>query len=160
MYNLCCRMRLEEAIKQTKFESEYMKLFLNLVYTANYISDFHHKTLKEYGLTAQQYNVLRILRGQFPKAVSVGSVSCRMLDKSSNVTRLVDKLLERHLVTRDENPENRRVQLLCITSQGLQLLTTIDPEIRKLNHMLEVISEDEAVQMNNLLDRLKTPASV
>ena len=87
-------MRIEDEIKQKSFKSKKEKALVNLVFTYNWIKEKRSKTYKEFGLSSQQFNILRILRGQHPNAASVKLLTERMLDKMSNASRLVDKLLE------------------------------------------------------------------
>jgi DNA-binding MarR family transcriptional regulator len=148
-------MKLEEAIQQKNFDNEYIKLVLNIMYTGNWLHLLQTRRLKKYGLSHQQFNVLRILRGQFPKAASVGLVLSRMLEPSSNITRLVDKLEQKNLVSRCENKDNRRMQDLKITKEGLDLLKKIGHEMENFKPELGDISEDEAKLANDVLDRLR-----
>jgi len=148
-------MRLEDEIQQKKFDSEYIKLVLNIMYTGNWLHLVQSRKLKKYGLSHQQYNVLRILRGQYPRPASVGLVLSRMLEPSSNITRLVDKLEQKMLVTRCENKDNRRMQDLKITEEGLKLLKTIDAEIDDVKTIFGNISEEDARLANDVLDRLR-----
>ena len=90
-------MKIEEEIKQKKFKSEYQKMYINLVYTANWMNTQQMRMFKEYGLSIQQYNILRILRGQVPNAVNLGLIQDRMLDKNSNASRLIEKLKTKKL---------------------------------------------------------------
>jgi DNA-binding MarR family transcriptional regulator len=148
-------MKIEDEIKQKKFRSELSKLAVNLLFTGNWFNANQIKFFKSHGLSPQQYNILRILRGQHPKAASVGLLLERMLDRSSNVTRLIDKLIEKKLVSRRENKENRRMQDIQITDKGLQLLETLDPLL--IEHEMELlkISESDAAIMNELLDKMR-----
>ena len=148
-------MRLEEAIQQKNFDNEYIKLVLNIMYTGNWLHLLQTRRLKKYGLSHQQFNVLRILRGQSPKVASVGLVLSRMLEPSSNITRLVDKLEQKGLVSRCENKDNRRMQDLKITKEGLDLLKKIGLEMENFKPELIDISEDEAKLANEVLDRLR-----
>ena len=148
-------MKLEDAIQQKNFDNEYIKLVLNIMYTGNWLHLLQTRRLKKYGLSHQQFNVLRILRGQHPKAASVGLVLSRMLEPSSNITRLVDKLEQKGLVSRYENKENRRMQDLKITKEGLDLLKKIGHEMENFKPELVDISEKEAELANDVLDRLR-----
>lgn len=148
-------MKLEEEIKQRKFQSPYHKLGLNILFTAGWLQLNTTRLLKKYDLTMQQYNVLRILRGQSPNPASVGDVLSRMLDKSSNITRLVDKLAEKDLVSRCENSANRRMQELRITKAGLKLLAKIDPEITDAEKDMKALTVKEATLLNEMLDKLR-----
>lgn len=148
-------MRLEDEIKQKKFKSEYIKLALNIMYTGNWLHLLQTRKLKKWGLSHQQYNVLRILRGQYPNAASVGLVLARMLEPSSNITRLVDKLEVKKLVSRCENKDNRRMQDLRITDEGLKLLEEIGGELDDLSVMFNTIDEKDAAIANTVLDTLR-----
>jgi len=148
-------MRLEEEIKQKEFKSEYIKLALNVMYTGNWLHLLQTRKLKKWGLSHQQYNVLRILRGQYPNVASVGTVLARMLEPSSNITRLVDKLEVKKMVSRCENKDNRRMQDLKITKEGLQLLEEIGSELDDLSNMFEYLDVEEVKTANKVLDSLR-----
>jgi DNA-binding MarR family transcriptional regulator len=149
-------MRLEDAIKQKNFDNEYIKLALNVMYTGNWLHLYQTRRLKTYGLSHQQFNVLRILRGQYPQAASVGVVLSRMLEPSSNITRLVDKLEQKKLVSRYENKDNRRMQDLKITDEGLTLLDKIGTEIDDLHNLFGKVTEEEARLVSDVLDRIRS----
>ena len=148
-------MRIEDEIKQKQFNNEYEKLLINLIFTSNWIACLQQRYFKPFGITPQQYNVLRILKGQSPNPVSVGMVQGRMLDRSSNITRLVDKLIDKELVSRCENPDNRRMQELRITEKGLAFLEEIKKLESTANTFSDRLSEKEAQLVNELLDRLR-----
>ena len=151
-------MSIETEIKQTTpFKSPYHRVTVNLIYTSNWIADSQSKFLKPHGLTLQQYNVLRILRGKFPDPVKVSDITERMLDKMSNASRLVDKLLLKKLVLRTECPTDRRAVDVVITDAGMALLTKIDglrSEWEQQQH--RKLTEDEAIQLSHLLDRMRS----
>lgn len=148
-------MRLEDEIKQKKFKSEHHKLVLNLIYTGNWIQIDSLRFFKKYGLSSQQYNILRILRGQHPNPVNLGLIQERMLDKNSNASRLVDKLKLKKLVERKESKVDRRQIDLTITEKGLELLKEIDPEVDKLESSYGKLTDEEAKLLNDLLDKLR-----
>lgn len=148
-------MKLEEEIKQDKFQNEIQKLMINQLFTGKWISNIIAKHLKRFGLTSQQYNVLRILRGQKDKAISVNAISERMIDKMSNVSRLIDKLKEKKLVQRKINKLDRRQVDIEITETGLELVKKIQSKEHEMFDQLAAISENEAKQLNNLLDKLR-----
>ena len=148
-------MKLEEEIKQKKFKDEYQKLFINLIYTGNWAKNLDTDLFKSFNLTAQQYNVLRILRGQYPKPISVNLVADRMLDKMSNASRLVEKLRQKKWVQRKECPSDRRQVEILITDAGLSLLEDIDIEMEKRKGRFQYISKEEAKLVNDILDRLR-----
>lgn len=148
-------MRIEDEIKQASFSSPFQKAVINIYFTASWLQYRGELVFKKYGLTAPQYNVLRILKGQHPRPICAGDVLSRMIDKSSNITRLVDKLLEKGLVDRKVNESNRRMQDLTITDKGLQLLESMRPEVEENNLSLQNLSEEEATQLSDLLDKIR-----
>jgi len=149
-------MSIETDIKQKKFRSPYQRLFINLVYTTNWLSYKQLEVFREYDLTLQQFNVLRILRGQQPNAIKVSDIAERMLDKNSNTSRLIDKLLAKGLAERTSCPSDRRAVDVVITQPGLDLLKTLDPIIEKQeSDMSAHITLEEAEQLSALLDKLR-----
>jgi len=148
-------MELQHEIKQKKFKSEYEKLIVNILFTSSWLGGLHHQLFKRYGLSHQQYNVLRILRGQHPAAASISLITDRMLDKNSNASRLVDKLLSKKYIERTVSAYDRRQKDICITKKGLALLAEMDPVIGEFVEQFQCISVEEAEQLNLLLDRLR-----
>ncbi len=148
-------MRLEDEIKQRRFRSSVHKTALNVLFTGNWLHRMHAQVLKPHGLTPEQYNVLRILRGQHPKPATVNLLKERMLEKMSNVSRLVEKLRVRELVDRHICPDDRRAVDIFITDQGLALLLKLDAcEQAWLSKMGE-LTEEESETLNRLLDKLR-----
>jgi len=148
-------MKIEEEIKQTKFKSEFHKLQLNLIFTANELRSRISEVLKPWGLTPEQYNVLRILRGQHPNPSSINLLTERMLDKMSNASRLVDKLTAKELAIREWSIDDRRKAEVLITEKGLQLLKEIDETADLRENGEDTISEEEARVINELLDKFR-----
>jgi len=148
-------MKLEEEIKQYKFRNEVQKLMINQLFTGKWISNIISKHLKGFGLTSQQYNVLRILRGQKDNVISINAISDRMIDKMSNVSRLIDKLKAKKLVERKINKLDRRQVDIAITESGLELVREIESRDHEMFAQLDALSEKEAIQLNNLLDKLR-----
>jgi DNA-binding MarR family transcriptional regulator len=148
-------MSLEKDIKQQKFESEFHKLAVNILFTSNWLYNINAGHLKEHGITPEQFNVLRILRGSHPKPLMLADVTCRMIDKSSNVTRLVEKLRLKGLVKREICEGNRRQVDILITPKGLDLLVKIDDESNAWSTALQNISRAEAQELNRILDKLR-----
>lgn len=148
-------MSIETDIKQTAFRSSYHRLVVNLMYTNNWLCDSQMRILKPYGITLQQYNVLRILRGTSPQPAKISDITERMLDKMSNASRLVDKLLAKELVQRTECPSDRRACDVVITDKGLEMLTRIDAVQHEWEDHLHVLSPTDAAQLSNLLDQLR-----
>lgn len=148
-------MGIEQEIKQRNFKSEYEKLIINQLFTGKWVSDTVTQHLKPYKLTNQQYNVLRILRGQDNNTLSVNGITERMIDKMSNVSRLVDKLLTKELIERKINAIDRRQVDVIITEKGLSLLELIDEKENELHNHFKNITPNEACRLNNLLDKLR-----
>ncbi|MFN4145775.1 MAG: MarR family winged helix-turn-helix transcriptional regulator [Runella sp.] len=148
-------MPIENDIKQTKFRNIHHKMVLNLIYTHNWLVNEQYALLKPFDLTSQQFNVLRILRGQYPNPVRVNDIIERMLDKMSNVSRLVDKLLAKGLVERTSCPHDRRAVDVLITEAGLNLLKEIDAHQDTWEDKLRTLNDDEATQLSDLLDKLR-----
>lgn len=148
-------MRLEDEIKQSKFKSEYHKLGVNIIFTANWLSNQHSKYCKQYDITPEQYNILRILRGQQPNAATINLLIDRMLNKTSNASRLVEKLRKKGLVDRQTNSSDRRACDVIITKNGLELLAELDKVEGEWNKMISHIPESEAKSINVILDKLR-----
>lgn len=148
-------MKIEDAIKQPVFKDSYQKVMINLLYTAGWLELRQAAAFREHGVTAPQYNVLRILRGQHPKPATVNMLIERMLDKTSNASRIVDKLEAKQLVTRTVCPSNRRAVDIRITDAGLALLESMQPTLEDQNTALQKLSAAEAEQLSNLLDKLR-----
>ncbi len=151
-------MKIEEYIKTTIKLSEAKSANLNILYTQNIVNDRFNEILKPYELSPEQYNVLRILRGQKGKPANMCVIQERMIAKSSNTTRLIDKLLNKGLVTREVCPENRRKMEIEITSKGLQLLTILEPEVNQHeNDFAQNLSSSELELLNELLEKYRKP---
>ena len=149
-------MNLEQSISQAKFDSEQEKLMINVIYSANLLNLITTRLFKPFDLSPQQYNVLRILRGQKGSSIALMEIENRMLDKSSNVSRLVDKLISKDLVNRSVCSEDRRRIEILITSNGMSILKEIDAILSEMNSKLkELISDDDAKQTNRILDHLR-----
>ncbi|MCJ8166088.1 MarR family transcriptional regulator [Pontibacter sp. E15-1] len=148
-------MRIEDEIHQKAFKDDYRRLLTNLLFTNNWLNQQLTPFFKEFGLTLQQHNVLAILRGQHPSPVCFGDIQNRMVDRNSNVTRLIDKLIEKGYVTRDICQANRRMIDVRITEPGLRKLEQIDENFPKLFQKLHNLKQDEAVVVSNLLDKLR-----
>lgn len=148
-------MGIEEVIRQKKFPNEFVKAEVNLLFTAGWIENMSNKFFKKYDISMQQYNVLRILRGQYPDPVMLSVITDRMIDKMSNATRLVEKLRLKGLVTRELNSTNRRQVDILITPKGLEMLLDIDDHFSEMEAKFSNITEDEARTLNNILDKMR-----
>lgn len=146
-------MTIEEEIKQPKFRNAHQKTVLNLIFTANWITNRQRELLEPYGITGQQYNILRILRGQHPKRISGAEIKSRMLDKNSDVSRLLDRLIGKKLVTKNQCPNDKRASDINITEAGLSLLEKLDDAINGMDARFLNLTKDEAIHLSNLLDK-------
>ena len=149
-------MKIEEAIQQKKFTSEFQKVQVNVLYTGAWVVQQSASILKPYNISWQQFNILRILRGMHPKPANVKLLMERMIDKMSNSSRLVEKLRQKGLVERQECPEDRRRVNVSITEDGLELLEKASQSMEQhLGNLNGNLSEAEAKQLNLLLDKLR-----
>jgi DNA-binding MarR family transcriptional regulator len=148
-------MKIEEAINQKYFRNDWQRATINLLYTHNWVVNQVKTLLKPYGITQQQFNVLRILRGQFPKPVTTSVIRERMLDKMSDASRIVDRLCKKELVERKICPNDKRLVDVVITEKGLKLLKAIDFHTDKLDIAQSNLTEAEAIQLSNLLDKMR-----
>jgi MarR family transcriptional regulator, 2-MHQ and catechol-resistance regulon repressor len=149
-------MNIEESIKNSSPLHLGSKTVINLLYTSRHIEELALGNFKEHDLSAQQFNVLRILRGQKGNPANLSTIQERMIDKSSNTTRLIDKLIQKDLVKRRTCEKNRRKIEVFITEKGLELLKIMDPIIENFNnHIVENLSNDELEKLNTLLDKLR-----
>ena len=149
-------MKIEDAIKSNAIMKPSQKVVVNIIYTQNDIHDRFLEILKPYDLSSEQYNVLRILRGQKGNPANMCVIQERMLAKTSNTTRLVDKLLLKDLVTRTVCKENRRKIEVLITKKGLSVLTELDPKVIEYeNKIVQNLSNLELEQLNFLLEKIR-----
>jgi DNA-binding MarR family transcriptional regulator len=153
-------MTIEEELKG-RFRNEYHKGLINLTYTTKQLSYEFFQSLKKHGLAEQQYNVLRILRGFRSEApLSIGFIKERMLDKDSDVSRIVDRLFEKGLLTRKENSKDRRQKAIEITEKGLTLLDTIFECEKTIDTLLTDLSKEEIDELNRLLDKIRKSVAI
>ena len=148
-------MKLEDEIVQKKFDSDYHKLAVNILYTSHWLTNLYSAALKPHNLTIQQFNILRILRGQYPKVVNLKLIKERMLDKMSDVSRLVERLREKGLVDRKTCPSDRRNIDICITEKGIDILSELNEDIKEINQLFSTLNEEEVETLNKLLDKLR-----
>lgn len=149
-------MKIQDEIRQKKFKSEYQKAHINILFTAAWLSQQTVQILKPLGISSQQFNILRILRGMHPEPSSVKLLTERMIDKMSNASRLVDKLEAKKLVQRIESGADRRRVDVFITPAGLQLIETASVAVEdRLHKDMALLSEEEAFRLNELLDKMR-----
>ncbi len=147
-------MSIERDIQQARFNSEYHKMNVNLIYTYNWVMERSKKFFEKADLTPQQYNILRILRGS-GKPLSTLQIRQRMLDRMSDTSRIVDRLVKKELVEKVVCKTDRRLVDVTISDKGRLLLTKLDAHAHEMDATLSGISEEEAKIMNTLLDKLR-----
>ncbi|WP_019947181.1 MarR family winged helix-turn-helix transcriptional regulator [Hymenobacter aerophilus] len=148
-------MKIEDEIKQAAFRDDFQKAYINLIFTANWLQQQQSAFFKQFGLTLPQFNILRILRGQHPKPATVNLLIERMLDKTSNASRIVDKLEAKELVTRRVCPGNRRAVDIRISEAGLALLVQLDAAMADQRLGVQNLAPAEAAQLSTLLDKIR-----
>jgi DNA-binding MarR family transcriptional regulator len=146
---------ISDDIRQTRFRSESQKAIINLIHTYNQVSGQMMTLLNGFGLTMQQYNILRILKGQHPNPSTNNLVKERMLDRNSDVTRLIDRMIKSGLVTRTSCAKDRRRVDILITRKGLDMLEAMEPHEVAMDSLTGGLTEAELVQLNHLLDKLR-----
>lgn len=149
-------MKLEEALKMTRFRNEIHKATLNILYTAYWLRTDVGQAIKENDLTSEQFNVLRILRGKDPEAMCVKDIGSRMIEKSSNVPRIIDRLVAKSLVKRYPSTEDKRETLIQLTDTGKATLAKASEAVDRLTEELIQISDEDARMLNELLEKLRT----
>jgi DNA-binding MarR family transcriptional regulator len=146
-------MKIEDEIKQPKFRNAHQKAVINLLYTANWLIDKNNAFFKSYRITNQQFNILRILRGQHPTKISGAEIKNRMIDKNSDVSRLLDRLIVKKLIEKSQCPNDKRAADVIITQSGLDLLAEIDKKMDQTDNDVMNLSPQEAEQLSQLLDK-------
>lgn len=147
-------MKIQEEIK-SNFSNAYQQARVNIHFTHNYLSEQLLEIIKPLDLSPTQFNVLRILRGQQPAASSIGLLKERMLDKNSDISRVVDRMLTKKLVVRKECKLDRRQKDIQISQLGLDILSKIDAQEKELDKKMQHLTLEEVTQLNNLLDKIR-----
>lgn len=148
-------MKLEEEISSHKFTSNYHRAIVNILYTYGWLTNLLKQRLDNHDITLQQYNILRILRGQFPNPATVNLLRERMLDKMSDASRIVDRLYKKGLLSRSTNEKDRRAVDILITKKGLDLLKKLDTEMDIDDELSLNLKSDEAGLLSDLLDKFR-----
>ena len=149
-------MKLEEELKMSEIQDAHHRATLNVIFTGAWMSERTNSLLKPFGISEQQYNILRILRGQKGKAISLQDISGRMVHKMSNTTRLVEKLRVKGLVDRQVCPANRRKVDISILPKGLEVLQETSEKLAKMNDFFQQnLTEEEAKTLAHLLDKIR-----
>ncbi|GIV36088.1 MAG: MarR family transcriptional regulator [Cyclobacteriaceae bacterium] len=147
-------MRIEDEIKQKRFSSAQQKAILNIMFTSGWMLGRLTSFFKPFGITAAQFNILRILRGQYPNSMQVGEIKSRMLDRNSDTPRLLSRLLAKGLIEKKMCPNDRRASNVYISGSGLALLEKINRHQAELDSMLN-LTDEEALLLSNLLDKAR-----
>ncbi|HEY8919608.1 MAG TPA: MarR family transcriptional regulator [Chitinophaga sp.] len=146
---------IEKLLSQKAFDNEYTKGMIGLVFVGNWIVSRNQQFFKKFDITMQQFNILRILRGQHPKAANINMLKERMLDRMSDVSRLVERLRKADLLERKSCESDRRAVDVKITPKGLQLLKSIEEEVTQLDDVLKkALDPREIAQLNSLVDKV------
>lgn len=148
-------MKLEDEIQQKKFATPRSKLSVNIIYTYHWQISRYQEFFKDQSVTLQQFNILRILRGQYPKPCTIQLLKDRMLDKQSDVSRLVDRLVLKGWVERHICEVDRRKMDVLITNEGLQKLEEMDPRVQEMDAISNLLSDAEVDTLNELLDKMR-----
>mgnify|MGYP002332069078 CR=1 FL=1 len=149
-------MRIEDVIKSNGTLPLNQRTVMNILYTQNVVAEKFNEIIKPYDISAEQFNVLRILRGQKGKPANMCVIQERMISRTSNTTRLVDKLLNKELVTREVCSVNRRKMDIAITNKGLDLLKELDPQIEEHDNLFSKnLNTEELKQLNDLLEKYR-----
>ena len=151
-----CIVKLEQAIKSNKFKNETHKATLNILYTAWWLKTKMSKELKEFGLTHEQYNVLRILKGKHPEQMCVKDIGCRMIEKSSNVPRIIDRLEIKKLVKRANSTFDKRETVISLTASGIAILNSTTNKVNIVMDEVVVLEEKDAKEINQLLEKMRS----
>jgi DNA-binding MarR family transcriptional regulator len=151
-------MGIEQDIQQSNFRNEFQKMGINLLFTANWLNEQIGKILSEEGVTQQQYNILRILRGS-TTPLSTLKIRERMLDKMSDTSRIVDRLIAKELVEKNTCEKDKRLVDITLSPKGLNLVDQLDQFNERIDALLKGINESEAKTMNQILDKIRIDAT-
>lgn len=151
-------MSIEKDIHQTHFSGEGQKSLINIIYTYHWLTDQIRKYLAEEDITLQQFNILRILRGSDPKPLSTLSIRDRMLDKMSDTSRIVDRMVLKGYVEKRLCSTDKRLVDVSITKEGKKLLQRIDAKDASMTAIMSNLKEEELKKLSNLLDKLRGSA--
>jgi MarR family transcriptional regulator, 2-MHQ and catechol-resistance regulon repressor len=148
-------MKLERLIKMPDIKDAHLKALLEIIFTSSWLDNKQNKFFASYGLSPQQYNILRILRGSHPKSLTTQDIKTRMVDKSPHTTRMIDKLESSELVKRERSESDRRVINVNITKKGLDLVNDIDLVLPQHIQLMHTLSIEDAQMLSNLLEKLR-----
>lgn len=152
-------MGIDQDILQTKFLNEHQRASINLVYTYGWVTERSKELFASEDVTPQQFNILRILRGSYPHPLSTLQIRERMLDKMSDTSRIVDRLVAKRLVKKGTCKKDRRLVDVMITDKGKKILERLDARQNELDNVLGNLSKKEAATLSELLDKIRTPGN-
>lgn len=147
--------KIEDAIQQSKFRNAHQKAVINLIYTSNWLQNKHQAFFKPFGITGHQFNILRVLKGQYPKSISATEIKSRLLDQNSDVSRLLERLMQKQLITKSASENDKRASDVFISPQGLDLLNEIEKQHKEIDFAINLTPE-EASQLSDLLDKARS----
>lgn len=148
-------MKLRDEIKQLEFNNVFLKAFINVLFTGNYLRNKQNGTLKPYGITMQQFNVLKILNGKHPESLKAGEIKSVMIDKSPDLTRLINRLIKNGWAKRNRSKSSGREVEITITKKGIDLLNIVYPIALKDVELFKNLTDQEAELLSVLLDRVR-----
>lgn len=148
-------MKLEEAIKSNKFKGDKHRAVVNILYTAYWVRNSFTTEIKEFGITLEQFNVLRILNGKYPEPMRIKDIGSRIIEKSSNVPRIIDRLVAKKLAERNPSKEDKRETLVSITDKGRNVLESATKLVDTNRETIVGLSDEEAAQLHELLEKMR-----
>ncbi|MFD1001206.1 MarR family winged helix-turn-helix transcriptional regulator [Ohtaekwangia kribbensis] len=148
-------MKIEEEISQPKFRNAMQRAIINVIFTSHWIVDRYQNFFKPYGITLQQFNILRILKGQYPNGISGTTIKARMMDKNSDVSRLLDRLELKNLIEKRPSPQDKRATNIFISQSGLDMLAELDTRQEEFDAIL-ALSDEDAALLSELLDKARS----
>ena len=148
-------MKIEDEIKVNKFSNEWHRCTVNILYTYNWVNNELEQRAAKEGITLKQFNVLRILRGQYPTPATNNLIKSRMLSTTPDISRMIDRMVSKGLVSRCQSDGDKRAVDLVITEKGLQILKNLDDDMLMNDILPERISEEEATTLSKLLDKIR-----
>src|SRR5690606_8743566 len=148
-------MKIEECIQVKRFADDYHRATVNILYTNNWLVKILEQRAHRCQITLQQYNVLRILRGQYPRSASNSLIKGRMISSTPDISRLIDRLESKGLVSRTQNTQDKWAVDVKITDEGLQLLENLENDMMLSNLLCQNLTKEEALMLSDLLDRMR-----
>jgi DNA-binding MarR family transcriptional regulator len=152
---LSSSMKLEREISQQTFRNEYQRATINLLFTHNWLENRLSEFFKQFDLTLQQYNIMRILKGQYPRPISTAGIRERMIDRMSDASRIVDRLYKKGLVLRKVCDRDKRLVDITLSESGLELMSTLESTTDHIDSFLQTLTLEETQQLNTLLDKVR-----